>query len=60
MEINIKRMLKSFYSDSKHVLSVSYKPDMPTFKRTLKVVLLGTLVLGVLGFIITEIINFVT
>jgi protein translocase SEC61 complex gamma subunit len=60
MEINIKRMLKSFYSDSKHVLSVSYKPDMPTFKRTLKVVLLGTLVLGALGFIITEIINFVT
>ncbi len=58
--LNVKRILKSFYSDSKHVLSVSYKPDLATFKRTLKIVLLGTVILGLLGFIITEIIQFAT
>ncbi len=49
--------LKTFYSNSKHVLSVSYKPDMDTFKRTLKVVIIGILLLGILGFIISTIIN---
>lgn len=49
--------VKGFYSDAKHVMSVSYKPDMETFKRTLKVVLVGIILLGVLGFIIYLIIN---
>ncbi len=49
--------IKTFVSDSKHVMSVSYKPDMETFKRTLKVVLVGTILLGILGFIIYLIIN---
>ncbi len=49
--------LKNFYSDAKHVASVSYKPDNDTFKRTLKVVLIGILILGVLGFVVSFIIN---
>ena len=38
-------------------MSVSYKPDMETFNRTLKVVLVGVILLGILGFIIYLIIN---
>jgi protein translocase SEC61 complex gamma subunit len=49
--------VRNFYEDAKHVASVSYKPDTDTFKRTLKVVLVGILILGVLGFAISFIIN---
>ena len=55
--MNVVGKLKDFYSDAKHVMSVSYKPDMDTFKRTLKVVLVGIILLGVLGFAIYLIIN---
>ncbi len=55
--MNIVGKLKSFYSDSKHVMSVSYKPDLDTFKRTLKIVLIGIILLGILGFVIYLIIN---
>ncbi len=60
MDLNMAKKLRLFYSDSKHVLSVSYKPDVSTFSRTLKVVLLGTIVLGLLAFIIFEIVGLIT
>lgn len=55
--MSVLQKLKDFYSDAKHVMSVSYKPDMDTFKRTLKVVLIGIILLGILGFLIYLIIN---
>ena len=55
--MNVVGKLKDFYSDAKHVMSVSYKPDMDTFKRTLKIVLIGIILLGILGFTIYLIIN---
>lgn len=55
--MNIAGKLRDFYSDAKHVMSVSYKPDMDTFKRTLKIVLIGIILLGILGFVIYLIIN---
>ncbi|MEM0124073.1 MAG: protein translocase SEC61 complex subunit gamma [Candidatus Micrarchaeaceae archaeon] len=57
---NIADKLKQFYADSKHVMSVSYKPDMSTFKRTLKVVLFGTLLVGLLAYIIYIVISLIT
>ncbi len=60
MNLNVTKMLRDFISDSRRVLAISYKPDMETFKRTVKIVLIGTLMLGVLGFIIELIINFLT
>jgi protein translocase SEC61 complex gamma subunit len=57
MKLDPVGSVRTFISDSKHVMSVSYKPDMSTFKRTLKVVLVGILLLGILGFIIYLIIN---
>ncbi len=61
MKINLNPAprLKRFIADSKHIISVSYKPDTASFKRTLKIVLIGILTLGILGFVIAEIINLV-
>ena len=55
---DIVKDLKEFYGESRHILSVSYKPSNETFRRTLKVVLLGTIALGVLGYLISLIIGF--
>ncbi len=38
-------------------MSVSYKPDMDTFRKTIKVVLIGTLLLGFIGLVISLIIG---
>ena len=59
MNLNPVKSFKSFWADAKHVLSVSYRPDIDTFKRTLKIVIIGILVLGILGFIVYEIINLI-
>ena len=57
MNLNPLPKLKSFYYDAKHVSSVSYRPDLDTFKRTLKIVLIGIIILGILGFVISTLIN---
>lgn len=59
-KFNIIKGLKEFYSNSKHVLAVSYKPNVSTFERTVKVVLIGTLVLGIMGFIIAFVLQVIT
>ncbi|MFP3215175.1 MAG: protein translocase SEC61 complex subunit gamma [Candidatus Micrarchaeota archaeon] len=51
--------LKHFYENSKHVLSISYKPSMSDFKKTAKIVLYGTLAIGILGYIISLIVSLV-
>ena len=60
MNFNIFGSLKNFISNSKHVMSVGYKPSQDAFVRTIKVVLLGTLLLGVVGFIVSLVISFIT
>lgn len=52
--------LKQFYANAKHIMSVSYKPSMDEFKRTLKIVLIGTIVLGIFGYLVSLIIGFLT
>lgn len=59
MAFNPIKSLREFYADAKHVLSVSYRPDRDTFMRTVKIVVVGILILGVLGFIIFELIGLV-
>lgn len=60
MDLNLVKRFTNFYSDSKRVLGISYKPDRPTFMRTVKIVLIGTLILGILGFIIAEIVGLIS
>ncbi len=59
MAFNILQKLRGFISNSKHVMSVSYKPGTDVFVRTIKVVLIGTIILGISGFIISIIISLV-
>ncbi len=58
MNFNIIAMFKDFYTNSRHVLGISYKPTTEAFRKTLKIVLLGTIAIGILGFIIALIIGF--
>ena len=51
--------LKSFYANARHIISVSGKPGQDEFTRTLKVVLLGALALGIFGFIISLIVGLI-
>lgn len=48
-----------FYSDARHILSVSNKPSNDEFKRTLKVVLFGTIALGIFGFVISILVGLI-
>jgi len=59
MNLNIVSILRNFISNSKHVLSVSYKPGTDAFVRTMKVVLLGTILLGIVGYAISVIVSFI-
>lgn len=57
MNLNPIPRLKQFYENSQRILSISYKPNTSEFMRTLKIVLLGTLVLGIMGYVISLIIG---
>jgi protein transport protein SEC61 subunit gamma-like protein len=60
MNLNPIPKIKAFVSNSKHILAVSYKPDAAEFNRTARIVILGILLIGVLGFIISLIVGYIT
>ncbi len=43
---------RKFMENSKHVMSVSYKPTNKEFSKSAKVIILGIVLIGALGFII--------
>ncbi len=51
--------LKQFWDDAQRMLSVSYKPSAVEFKRTLKIVLFGTIVLGIIGYLISIVVGLI-
>ncbi|MGC8629257.1 MAG: protein translocase SEC61 complex subunit gamma [Candidatus Micrarchaeia archaeon] len=59
MNLNPISATKRFYEEAKHILNVSYKPTHEEFMRTLKIVLFGTLLLGIMGFVIALILQFI-
>ena len=50
--------LQGFISSSRRVLTIAHKPDNDTFKTMLKVIAIGILIIGALGFIIQLIFAF--
>ncbi len=53
--------LKKFINDSRHVLSISYKPKEQEFRKSIRIILIGIAIIGILGFIISIVISlFVT
>ena len=53
----IVQRLKTFIDNSKHVLSISYKPTNQEFKRSAKLIIIGILIIGAIGFVIGLIVS---
>lgn len=51
--------LKKFIDDCKHVLSVSYKPSPEEFSKSAKLIIIGILLMGLLGFLIAVVISYI-
>lgn len=50
--MNVQESFNKFIKDSKRVLKVSRKPDGKEYLELAKVVSIGVLIIGVIGFII--------
>ncbi len=49
--------MKNFIQNSRHIISISYKPNRAEFNRSAKIIILGILIVGSLGFFIALIIS---
>ncbi len=43
--------------NSRHILSISYKPNRVEFNKSAKIIILGIVLMGALGFIIALVIS---
>ncbi|MEM0147698.1 MAG: protein translocase SEC61 complex subunit gamma [Candidatus Micrarchaeaceae archaeon] len=59
MDLNIAKRLRGFIENSRHILNISYKPTPEEFSRSAKIILLGILIIGVSGMIISIIITLI-
>ena len=57
--MNLMEKLKRFMSDAKHVLSMSYRPSNEEFNRSAKVIIIGILIIGTMGFVISVIVSLI-
>lgn len=59
MNLNIVAMLKSFFSSSKRIINISYKPSRQEFDKTIKIIIIGILIIGLIGFVMSVIIGLI-
>jgi protein translocase SEC61 complex gamma subunit len=52
--------LHTFFANSKHILNISYKPSNEEFNKSARIILLGILVIGALGFVISILIGYLS
>lgn len=57
VSIDVIGKLRKFIENSKHVLSISYKPTNAQFKKSAKLVIVGILLMGLIGFIISILVS---
>ena len=50
--MNVQESVNKFIKDSKRVLKVSRKPDMPEYLDLAKISAIGVAIIGVVGFVI--------
>ncbi|AMD16829.1 preprotein translocase subunit SecE [Methanobrevibacter sp. YE315] len=50
--MNVEESFNKFIKDSKRVLKVSKKPDLPEYLDLAKVSVLGVIIIGVIGYVI--------
>ncbi|HUY69956.1 MAG TPA: protein translocase SEC61 complex subunit gamma [Candidatus Baltobacteraceae bacterium] len=58
--MQIFQKIKSFIDNSRHVMSISYKPTRTEFNKSAKVIILGIILIGVIGFLLSIVISFIT
>jgi protein translocase SEC61 complex gamma subunit len=51
--------IKKFIANSRHVMSISYKPSAAEFEKSAKLIIFGILLIGFVGFIIALIISLI-
>ncbi len=56
-KLNISLKLKRFVHNSKHIISISYKPAQKEFSKSAKIIIVGILLMGSVGFIIALVIS---
>ncbi|MGI0100563.1 MAG: protein translocase SEC61 complex subunit gamma [Candidatus Micrarchaeaceae archaeon] len=59
MKIDIAGSFKKFINNSKHVMSISYKPTADEFNKAARLIIFGILLIGVIGFILSIIISLI-
>jgi protein translocase SEC61 complex gamma subunit len=52
--------IKNFISNARHILYVSYKPTPERYWKTAKIILVGIILMGSLGFVIAIVISLAT
>ncbi|MGD0729019.1 MAG: protein translocase SEC61 complex subunit gamma [Candidatus Micrarchaeaceae archaeon] len=57
--MSITSKLKKFIDDSRHVISISYKPTREEYNRSARLIIFGILLIGTIGFIIAIIISLI-
>jgi protein translocase SEC61 complex gamma subunit len=57
--VNALDKLGRFVSDARHVMSMSYRPSPEEFNKSAKVIIIGILVVGAMGFIISLIVTLI-
>ena len=60
MELKLGYRLTTFLTNARHILNISYKPSNEEFNRSARVILLGILLIGALGFIISLIVGYLS
>ncbi|MCL5680055.1 MAG: protein translocase SEC61 complex subunit gamma [Candidatus Marsarchaeota archaeon] len=59
MNMNLGKRLHSFWTNSKHIINISYRPKNAEFKKTAKVIIIGILIVGILGLVLGIIISLI-
>lgn len=58
--MQIFERLKRFIDNSRQVMSISYKPTREEFNKSAKVIILGIILIGAMGFVLSIIISLIT
>ena len=57
--MGIIQNFKKFIENSKHVLSISYKPTKEEFNKSAKLIIIGILLIGTIGFVIAILVSLI-
>ncbi|MCL5412317.1 MAG: protein translocase SEC61 complex subunit gamma [Candidatus Marsarchaeota archaeon] len=59
MKLNISGRLREFFKNARHVTNISYRPTNDEFKSSAKIIILGIILIGLIGFIIAVLVSLI-